>query len=213
MVGKMDYERIEGSRIVAPDAGHPMVLFLLEGSGAPLVIPILEPLELTDARGILLEGSLQEAVFPDTLTVQIVRETFFEFEVTEAHRRAAMNYLFQRLETCDPPLLGRLAERALEYLRLHLDDSVNLDTLGGEFGCSKSGLLAAFKRGGLRPPMKELARLRVEKACDLLKENELNISQVARAVGYDDLAAFNHFFRRHMGRSPTNYRENCLWIS
>jgi len=60
--------------------------------------------------------------------------------------------------------------------------------------------------------MKELAQLRIEKACELLRENDLNISQIARATGYDDLAAFNHFFRRHTGFSPRDYRENCLWV-
>lgn len=209
----MNVEKIEGLRVVAPDAERPRVLFLLEGPGAPLAMPVLEPLELVDARGVLLEGALPEAVVPDELSVQVIRETFFEFEVSDAHRRAAVNYVFQRLETCESPASGSLSERALGWLESHLDEPVTLELLRERFGCSKSGLLTAFKRAGLRPPMKELARLRADKACELLKENELNVSQIARAVGYDDLAAFNHFFRRHTGRSPSDYRGNCLWIS
>lgn len=208
----MNVEKIEGPRVVVPDLERPQVLFLLEGPGAPLAMPLVEPLELPDVRAVLLEGSLPEAVVPDALSVQIVRETFFEFEVSSAYRRAAVNYLFQRLETCEPPVAGPLFERALVWMEQHLDEPLTLELLSEQFDCSKSGLLAAFKRAGLRPPMKELARLRIEKACELLGENELNISQVARAVGYDDLAAFNHFFRRHTGRSPGDWRENCLWL-
>lgn len=209
----MGVEKIEGARVVVPDAERPQVLFLLEGPGAPLAMPLLEPQELIDARGVLLEGALSEAVVLDEISAQIVRETFFEFEVTDAHRCAAVNYLFQRLEICEPSLTGLLSERVMGWLRRNLDGEINLNVLRGQFDCSKSGLLAAFKRAGLRPPMKELAQLRIEKACELLKENELNVSQIARSVGYDDLAAFNHFFRRHTGRSPSDYRENCLWIS
>lgn len=209
----MNVEKLEGSRGIVPDAERPVVLFLLEGPGAPLAMPVLESLELSDVRGVLFEGVLAEAVVPDELSVQIVRETFFEFEVNDAYRRAAVNYLFQRLETCEPSTAGALSDRALNWLEKHLDELVSLEMLAGKFDCSKSGLLAAFKRAGLRPPMKELARLRIEKACELLKENELNVSQIARSVGYDDLAAFNHFFRRHIGRSPSDYRESCLWIS
>lgn len=193
-----------------------MLLFLLEGRGqgvsAPLAMPVLEPIDLVDARGVLLEGAQPEAVVPDELSVEIVREAFFEFDVTDAHRRAAVNYLFQRLKTCEPLPSGSLAERASVWLKAHLDEVLTLESISEQFGCSNSGLLAAFRREGLRPPMKELAQMRIQRAVGLLKENELNISQVARAVGYHDLAAFNHFFCRHVGRSPSEYRESCLWL-
>lgn len=212
-------EVINGFRRLAASE-EPQVLFVLAGKclvggrglAVPVVLPLTEPVELVDAQAVLLGGSLSEVIVPDELSVQIVRETFFEFEVTDAHKRAAVNYLFQRLETCEPPEAVRLSLRVMTWLESHLDDEISLDSLGEQFGCSKSGLAAAFRRDQLRPPMKELARLRIEKACELLKENELNVSQIARAVGYDDLAAFNHFFRRHVGRSPSDYRESCLWI-
>ena len=214
----MRFKWIEGSRTVAPeDPDQPMLLFLLEGSGqeisAPLAMPLLEPIDLVDARGILLEGALPMAVAPDELSVKIVRETFFEFDASDAHRRSAVNYLIHRLETCEPPCTDSLSERVLGWLGLNLDENINLDALCDRFACSKSGLRVAFKRAGLRSPMKELARLRIEEACALLGENELTVSQIARAVGYGDLAAFNHFFRRHAGCSPGGYRETRLWLT
>lgn len=214
----MIFEVIEGSRVLdVADPEHPTVLFLLEGRAsvfpAPRVIPMLEPLELVDARAVVLEGTLEAGVVPDELSMQIVREVFFEFEVTDAHCRTAVNYLFQRLETCELLKSGSLSDRVMNWLPQHLDEEINLDALSELVGCSKSGLLSAFKRAGLRPPMKELAQLRIDRSCYLLKENELNVSQIARSVGYDDPAAFNHFFRRYMGRSPSDYRENCIWIS
>jgi AraC-like DNA-binding protein len=215
----MIIETIEGSRSLSI-AEEPQVLFVLSGkylingrrAAVPAAVPLIEPVELIDAQAVLMNGGLVEAVVPDEMSIQIVRETFFEFKVTDVHRRAAVDYLFQRLESCEPPSAGSLSERALGWLGLHLDEPITLDVLREQFDCSKSGLLAAFKRDSLRSPMKELAQLRIEKACELLKENELNISQIARAVGYDDLAAFNHFFRRHAGRSPSDYRESCLWL-
>ncbi len=123
----MNFEVIEGVRKVAGDFDRPMVLFLLEGPGAPLARPVLEPLELVDARAVLFEGSLLEAVVPDDLSCRIVRETFFEFEVSDAHRHAAINYLFQRLEASEPPSMGGLSERVMSWLPKHLDEAINLD--------------------------------------------------------------------------------------
>lgn len=202
------------------DAEHPAMLFLLEGRcsadgqefAAPLAMPLPASAELTDCRSVVLEEDFPETVVPDELSLQIVRETFFEFDMPETHRRAAVQYLLCRLATCDPPSMGGLAERTRYWMQTRLDEPICLEALCEQFRCSKSGMMTAFKRAGLRPPMKELARLRVEKACELLKGNELNVSQIARAVGYDDLSAFNHFFCRHTGRSPRDYRESCLWL-
>ena len=217
----MNFEVVEGSRTLgAMDDESLTMLFLLDGCcsadgrefAAPLALPLPASVKLTDCHAVLLNASLLEMVVPDEISLQIVRETFFEFEVSEVHRRAAVQYLLFRLMMCEPPSASGLAERTRVWLQAHLDAPITLNLLCEQFGCSKSGLMAVFKRAGLRPPMKELAHLRIEKACDLLKRNELNISQIARATGYSGLAAFNHFFSRHIGRSPSDYRENCLWL-
>jgi AraC-like DNA-binding protein len=215
----MKIDIITGSRRIEP-VGVPEILFVLEGRinfgrqmfDAPLALPLVEPAELADARAVRFEGMIATPVVPDELSIQIVRETFFEFESVSSHCRAAIQYLLFRLEACEPRAAGLLTEHVLAFMRANPGENITLDFLCRQFGCSKSGLIAAFRRAGLRAPMKELANLRIEKACEMLRGNELNISQIARTVGYDDPAAFNHFFCRHIGRSPRDYRENCIWI-
>ncbi|MGE4488864.1 MAG: helix-turn-helix domain-containing protein [Kiritimatiellales bacterium] len=209
---------------------EPGVLFLLEGRcdlagesyAAPLALPLIPgdgaEIESIRARMVFLSGnsSLTEPVVPDSLSIQIVRETFFDFSVSGVHRRTAVRYVLCRLAECEPAgksSFESLPETALNYMRRHLDADLKLDDLCAQVGGSKSGLLAAFRRAGYRAPMKELARLRLARARRLLRENELTVAQIARAVGYEDLSAFNHFFRRQTGSSPRRYRENCLWLT
>jgi YesN/AraC family two-component response regulator len=51
-----------------------------------------------------------------------------------------------------------------------------------------------------------LARVRVEKAKNLLLNPNLRISEIAYEVGFQSLTHFNRIFRRLVGESPTEYR-------
>ena len=54
--------------------------------------------------------------------------------------------------------------------------------------------IAAFER-----KTAEAARL-------LLKENRHSISEIGEIVGYEDHSAFSRAFRRHVGRTPKEWR-------
>ena len=47
----------------------------------------------------------------------------------------------------------------------------------------------------------------VEKATELLGNEKLNISDVARSVGYDDAMLFSKMFKKEFGVSPSEYRK------
>jgi AraC-like DNA-binding protein len=51
-----------------------------------------------------------------------------------------------------------------------------------------------------------LNKFRVEKACSLLDETNLNINQVALECGFADQSYFSKVFRRYYGSSPLAYR-------
>ena len=51
-----------------------------------------------------------------------------------------------------------------------------------------------------------VARTRFEKACRLLHDDDLRISDIAFAVGFQSLSQFNRVFKRLSGKSPTQYR-------
>ncbi|WP_167606395.1 hybrid sensor histidine kinase/response regulator transcription factor [Maribellus sediminis] len=49
--------------------------------------------------------------------------------------------------------------------------------------------------------------IRLEKACQLLRESDLNISQVSLEVGIESFPYFSRIFTEHTGLSPNKYRE------
>jgi AraC-like DNA-binding protein len=51
-----------------------------------------------------------------------------------------------------------------------------------------------------------LTRVRVEKACSLLRDSNERVSEIAFAVGFQSLSQFNRAFKKLTGKSPTSYR-------
>ena len=55
-------------------------------------------------------------------------------------------------------------------------------------------------------PHRHLQRRRVERACALLRDTTLPVTDVALAVGFASLGTFSRTFTAIVGRSPSRYR-------
>ena len=51
-----------------------------------------------------------------------------------------------------------------------------------------------------------VARIRFKKACRLLHNGGLRISDIAFAAGFQSLSQFNRVFKKLCGKSPTQFR-------
>ena len=53
-----------------------------------------------------------------------------------------------------------------------------------------------------------VARTRFERACGLLHNGDVRISEIAFAAGFQSLSQFNRVFKRLSGKSPTQFRRH-----
>jgi AraC-like DNA-binding protein len=58
------------------------------------------------------------------------------------------------------------------------------------------------------PPLRYLARVRMERAMELLENQRLSVAQTAAELGYGSDVAFSRAFRRHTGVSPRGWRDS-----
>lgn len=101
---------------------------------------------------------------------------------------------------------SKLLERVIKVVNLHLSDA--------DFGVDELCIEVGVSRSQLHRKMKELTgigagefirNIRLEQAARLLKETDMNVSQVAYAVGFSNLGHFSKIFRTHFGEYPSDY--------
>jgi AraC-like DNA-binding protein len=100
----------------------------------------------------------------------------------------------------------RLAESILSYMMEHYQEPIGTEKLCGRFHLSRSSLFRIFKRNTGASVNEFLVSYRVNKAKERLQGTEQPITEVAAAVGFQDISHFCHTFKRLTGMTPSLYR-------
>jgi AraC-like DNA-binding protein len=89
-------------------------------------------------------------------------------------------------------------------------DPWTLQSLAGRVGMSRSVFAQRFKQTVGSTPMEYLTRWRMLLAAERLKTTSDSISEIALSLSYDSESAFSKAFRRVMGCSPRNTRNDAV---
>ena len=111
-----------------------------------------------------------------------------------------------RINPEDEATLSQECQKIKEYLDQNFTSPITLDSLSETVYISKHYLSHLFKEQTGVSPIKYLTSKRMEKACELLSETELPVSEVSKAVGYENPLYFSQVFKRIYGISPVKYR-------
>ena len=101
-------------------------------------------------------------------------------------------------------------KRIIEYIETHYGDSqLSVASIAEYFKRSGNTLSKYFKRRTGSGILRYIHTVRTAAAKELLREHpELNVSQVARKVGYTSVLTFNREFRDFFKMTPGEYRES-----
>ncbi len=97
-------------------------------------------------------------------------------------------------------------DRIMHYVDEHFDEPFTLDEMATRCAMNTTTFSREFKRRSGSPLFEYLNKIRIRKACGLLKRTERPVIDIALDVGYNNVSFFNRYFRRIMGMSPTKYR-------
>ena len=102
--------------------------------------------------------------------------------------------------------------KAEVWLSEHFGDDVNLDDLASTVGMSHRNFTRRFKSATGDSPRDYLQQLRLSAAIKLLEDTRLPIQTIAIRVGYRDPTHFRTLFKRHIGQTPSGYRQRFARI-
>lgn len=99
-------------------------------------------------------------------------------------------------------------QKSIHYIHHHYQRKISIPELAKMENICNSRYLAIFRSSYGMPPSKYLIKVRMDNACDLLINTELNINEIGEQVGYPDTCFFCKVFKKMFGVSPKNFREN-----
>ena len=103
-------------------------------------------------------------------------------------------------------LSARTVERAKEVLISHLNGEGSIAEVADACGLSRSHFSRAFHASTGSTPHQWLSMQRLERACSMLRDADMPISQIAHACGFADQSHFTRCFARAFGTTPANWR-------
>lgn len=153
------------------------------------------------------------------LDQNVLRGAYFETRVVSCERHAAAvklltifadhlimlsNQILIQIDNAEPPMITK----AKEFIHKHHSEDLSLPQVAHFANSSPFHFCKSFKRATGLTFAKFVARVRIERARNLLINPQLRVSEVAFEVGFQSLTHFNRVFRKILGQSPTEYRRN-----
>ena len=107
---------------------------------------------------------------------------------------------------------GREAvERARQIqpqLEHHYMQDVSLDQAAEAMGMSSFYFSRFFRTSYNQTFLEYLTAYRIDRAVELLQQTDIPVREIAVRVGYTDANYFTKVFKRHLGVTPTEYRNH-----
>ena len=160
---------------------------------------------LHDPHPLLQTFTPQEAAFTAALLEELYQAGSRNDQSVAA---SALDLFLCRLEKGEGPTGNAIVSRFLEMV-FNRNEKPGKVTFYAEALCITPNYLNRLVRthtGHSAMEWIEISRLNLAKS--LLKQNHLQVSEIAAAVGIDDQSYFTRFFKNNEGCTPTQYREN-----
>jgi len=100
----------------------------------------------------------------------------------------------------------RAMRQTMAYIHENYTNSISRTELAARIGLSDRYLTQCFRQETGLTPIKYLSRYRIRQSRALLERGEMNITEIALAVGFTDPSYFARVFRDEVGLSPRAYQ-------
>jgi two-component system, response regulator YesN len=101
-----------------------------------------------------------------------------------------------------------LVDAVVNYIQRKYGEDISLSSAAQEAGITPAYLSTLFKQTMGQSFVDYLSTVRIEKACELLKESKLKTYEIAYRVGFQDEKYFTKVFKKLTGISPSEFKQN-----
>jgi AraC-like DNA-binding protein len=171
---------------------------------APTESQFERTVKLMTERGVLADRQeMREAYFcTRTMPARQHESVVRLLTIFAQHLAILSNQILVRQENAEPPVITK----AKKYIEEHQTEDLSLAQVAKAVNTSSFYFCKMFRKITGINFTDYLARLRIERAKNLLLNPNLRVSEIAFEVGFQSLTHFNRVFKRIVCQSPTDYR-------
>ena len=105
------------------------------------------------------------------------------------------------------PLDEKFIEKAMKYVSDHLDSpELSVEELSDSMGMSRVRLYKKIKQITGKTPIEFIRVIRLKRAAQLLRESQMNVSEIAYQTGFNSPKLFSKYFKEEFGVLPSVYQ-------
>ena len=98
-----------------------------------------------------------------------------------------------------------LFDRIHAYIEENICEPLTIAEICQQFSLSRSSLQLLFKNAVNQSPKKYISDMKLEKSCQMLRENKYTISEISLKLGYSSIHYFSNAFNQKYHISPSEY--------
>ena len=99
-------------------------------------------------------------------------------------------------------------DKVINYIRMHYAENITLSQIGESVYMNPSYISRMVKEQTGKNVTDLVTEMRMERTLVLLQTTDLRIYKIAEMVGYTNLQYFYKVFRKNIGKSPSDFRDN-----
>lgn len=154
----------------------------------------------------------------DPYTAELIRKNEPDFAAEQMIKNHLEILLIQLLRNCEsgtrelpePEVQDPRLAQVLTYLEQNAEKRIDFSDVCNEFHISGSYLKKLFQREVGCGVMEYYNRCKIDRAKQLIRERNINFTQIAARLEFNSVQYFSRCFRNHTGMTPSEYEQSVF---
>ena len=173
---------------------------------------MLRNLDLTQRYFYVGESSLAESLFKRMIEEYFARKTYSE-QLCNGYLCTLLAIFASKRLSSPLDSHGRTIyriEKACKDMIRNYDKPLDINKYATECNLSSSRFSHLFKECTGQSPQSYFIGVKIKKACELLENTDLSVSEIGEQVGIPDQNYFSRLFKKYTSKSPTSYKNSFM---
>lgn len=150
--------------------------------------------------------SSSQIPYMNSLMLCLLQETVIRLLQSEFIGHAVQHPVTEVRQHYQDELLNQI----LAYINETITEPITVAEICQKFSLSRSSLQILFKENMQQTPKKYISELKLDKSCQLIRENKYTISEIALMLGFNSIHYFSRAFTLKYGIAPSEYAKQLF---